>query len=163
MKSTKKLGQLLIVSLVVIQTATAEPYYNDDDDSYDPDYKVCFNVYCNFKKREGDRVTKKCEAAARFTHWVTGRGYETLNESSGKANPIFEVKCDNDLLFTGIGRRFTHSHGTQIQSSNGPFPGIDLPKYSLEVGQRTVKSHLILPDGRIEGSCTVYTGSFFNL
>jgi len=154
---------LLAVILSSGKLAYAGDYFDDYDDyendSCGPDHKVCFNVYCNFKKKN-EHSDQNCEAAAKFTQWVSKRGYEIRNESDGELNPLFEVKCGTDLIYTGIGRRFTDRNGTRIQGSYGPFPGIHLPKYSLEAGKRTVDSCLDLRDANLDGYCFVYTGAF---
>ena len=130
----------------------------DEDCGCRPNRRVCFNVFCNFEARPGGQDKRKCQAAARFPHWVTSRGAEIWNDSSGVSDPLFEVKCDTDLLFTGKGHRWTTRHGTWIQGPNGPIPGLYIPRYSLEDGQRTVEADLDLPEGKLHGSCRVYTG-----
>ncbi len=167
MNKTKKKFLYLCLFLCLFTTnASHADWINDDDDGdyrCEPNRKICFTLYCNYKKTMSNGVTKKCEAAAKFVHWVTARGYEVWNESSGLSNPLFEVKCESDFLFSGTGRRFTDHNGTRIQPLNQPFPDVEFPKYSLESGHRTVESYLNLLEGKMEGRCAIYTGTSLHL
>ncbi len=121
-----------------------------------PTRPACFNIFCVYD-RKTDGKFHKCEAAAKFTHAVTVNGLEVKDESVSPFNPIFEVKCDDEVFFNGVGRRFTDFIGTRIQTLNTPFPAIVLPRNSLEEGHRFEDSFLELEEQRLEGFCYTYT------
>lgn len=154
---------VLILCVLMSDSAWAHGWHDgdeDDEDDCEPARPVCFNVYCRYQKKDAQNE-RKCEAAAKFKYWVSGRGEEIWGDSQGSSNPVFEVKCEDALIFSGTGRRFTDDRGTRIQALNGPFPGLELPRDSLESRRRVVRSVLELSHEKMEGVCTVYTGESF--
>lgn len=123
-----------------------------------PTRPVCFNLVCSFQKDGHDGPYEKCTVASTFTHLVTEDGSEVWNNSEGSFNPVFEVQCDNEVIYNGSGHRYTDYLGTRIQAIPGPYPGMDLPPGSLREVRHYSDSTLEFLDQKLTGTCYIYTG-----
>jgi hypothetical protein len=122
-----------------------------------PTKPICFNILCNYKKKNKDHHGfETCRSAAKFIKRVGEDGRETLDFSSQSDHPEFEVECDHQLIFNNSADRLTDHYGTRIQGAPGPFPATLLPRDALREGHHYVVSTLELENQVLSGYCYIY-------
>jgi hypothetical protein len=147
----------MTISLVLCVSFANADDKNCKNGNCHPPRPICFNVFCTFQ-REGTGPYEKCQVASTFVHLVNDDGSEFLDNSSDSNSPVFEVQCDNEVVYNSSAHRYTDYLGTRIQAIPGPYPAVVLPKDSLQEIRHYSDASLEFADQRLNGTCYIYTG-----
>ena len=151
------LPKFMLIILLLGMVPSISSMANEDRDKDKDPRDLCFNVFCSYR-REGGGGFESCEAGAIFIKSVTADGKEIWDRSERSDSLVFEVECDNRVVFNNSGHRYTDEQGTRIQAKTGPLPAVLLPKNTLRDGHRYVASALEIQGQSLPGYCYIYTG-----